>query len=77
MNTIAGLEEVTSGQPLLAGEDVTYRSPKDRDIAMVFQSYALYPTMNVSRNISFGLEMRVFRELSATNVFRSIIAITN
>ena len=58
MNTIAGLEEVTSGQLLLAGEDVTYRSPKDRDIAMVFQSYALYPTMNVSRNISFGLEMR-------------------
>ena len=58
MNTIAGLEEVTSGQLLLAGEDVTDRSPKDRDIAMVFQSYALYPTMNVARNISFGLEMR-------------------
>ncbi|MDG1157157.1 MAG: sn-glycerol-3-phosphate ABC transporter ATP-binding protein UgpC [Litorivicinaceae bacterium] len=58
MNTIAGLEEVTTGQLLLAGEDVTERSPKDRDIAMVFQSYALYPTMNVARNISFGLEMR-------------------
>lgn len=58
MNTIAGLEEVTAGQLLLAGEDVTERSPKDRDIAMVFQSYALYPTMNVARNISFGLEMR-------------------
>ena len=58
MNTIAGLEEVTTGQLLLAGEDVTERSPKDRDIAMVFQSYALYPTMNVGRNISFGLEMR-------------------
>jgi multiple sugar transport system ATP-binding protein len=43
---------------LLANEDVTDRSPKDRDIAMVFQSYALYPTMNVARNISFGLEMR-------------------
>jgi len=58
MNTIAGLEEVTTGQLLLEGEDVTERSPKDRDIAMVFQSYALYPTMNVARNISFGLEMR-------------------
>ena len=58
MNTIAGLEEVSSGQLLLADEDVTDRSPKDRDIAMVFQSYALYPTMNVARNISFGLEMR-------------------
>ena len=58
MNTIAGLEDVSSGQLLLANEDVTDRSPKDRDIAMVFQSYALYPTMNVARNISFGLEMR-------------------
>jgi multiple sugar transport system ATP-binding protein len=58
MNTIAGLEEVTTGQLLLAGEDITERSPKDRDIAMVFQSYALYPTMNVARNVSFGLEMR-------------------
>ena len=58
MNAIAGLEEVTSGQLFLAGEDVTKLSPKDRDIAMVFQSYALYPTMNVGRNISFVLEMR-------------------
>ena len=58
MNAIAGLEEVTSGQLFLAGEDVTKLSPKYRDIAMVFQSYALYPTMNVGRNISFGLEMR-------------------
>ena len=58
MNTIAGLEDVSSGQLLLEGQDATHRSPKDRDIAMVFQSYALYPTMNVARNISFGLEMR-------------------
>jgi len=58
MNTIAGLEDVSSGQLLLEGQDMTHRSPKDRDIAMVFQSYALYPTMNVARNISFGLEMR-------------------
>ena len=58
MNMIAGLESVTSGELLMAGKDVTHQSPKDRDIAMVFQSYALYPTMNVARNISFGLEMR-------------------
>lgn len=58
MNIIAGLEEATSGSLQLGGEDVTEASPKDRDIAMVFQSYALYPTMNVARNISFGLEMR-------------------
>ena len=48
MNTIAGLEEVTTGQLLLAGEDVTERSPKDRDIAMVFQNYALFPHMSVA-----------------------------
>lgn len=58
MNIIAGLEESTSGKLELGGVDVTTAPPKDRDIAMVFQSYALYPTMNVARNISFGLEMR-------------------
>lgn len=58
MNIIAGLEDATTGRLELAGRDVTDVSPKDRDIAMVFQSYALYPTMNVARNISFGLEMR-------------------
>ncbi len=58
MNTVAGLEDVTSGQINIAGRDVTNLSPKNRDIAMVFQSYALYPTMDVRRNISFGLEMR-------------------
>ena len=58
MNSIAGLEEVTSGDILIDGANVTSLSPKERDIAMVFQSYALYPTMSVSRNISFGLEMR-------------------
>ena len=58
MNIIAGLESITSGRLLLDNEDLTERSPRDRDIAMVFQSYALYPTMNVARNISFGLEMR-------------------
>ncbi|WLQ13919.1 sn-glycerol-3-phosphate ABC transporter ATP-binding protein UgpC [Hahella aquimaris] len=58
MNSIAGLEEITDGAILIGGEDVSGRSPKDRDIAMVFQSYALYPSMNVRDNIAFGLEMR-------------------
>ncbi|GAB3486669.1 ABC transporter ATP-binding protein [Marinomonas epiphytica] len=58
MNSIAGLEEVTEGHILIGDQDVTYTSPKDRDIAMVFQSYALYPNMTVAQNISFGLEMR-------------------
>jgi len=58
LNIIAGLEPVTSGQVLIGDKDVTYLSPKDRDIAMVFQSYALYPNMTIRKNISFGLEMR-------------------
>ncbi len=58
MNSIAGLEDITGGQILVDGQDVSGMSPKDRDIAMVFQSYALYPTMNVRDNIAFGLKMR-------------------
>lgn len=58
LNCIAGLEEVTSGDILLGDDNVTYAAPKDRDIAMVFQSYALYPNMNVRKNIAFGLEIR-------------------
>ena len=58
MNSIAGLETVTEGRILIGGEDVTLANPKDRDIAMVFQSYALYPNMTVRGNISFGLEVR-------------------
>jgi multiple sugar transport system ATP-binding protein len=58
LSMIAGLDSPTSGQILLADRDVTYAPPKDRDIAMVFQSYALYPNMNVAQNIAFGLEMR-------------------
>lgn len=58
MNCIAGLEEITGGEIRLDGADISDASPKDRDIAMVFQSYALYPTMTVQENIAFGLRMR-------------------
>jgi multiple sugar transport system ATP-binding protein len=58
LNIIAGLDVPTSGTVHIAGRDVTNALPKDRDIAMVFQSYALYPNMNVAQNIAFGLEMR-------------------
>ncbi|MDE0304651.1 MAG: ABC transporter ATP-binding protein [Albidovulum sp.] len=56
LNCIAGLEESTSGRIVINGRDVTDEEPSDRNIAMVFQSYALYPTMNVARNIGFSLE---------------------
>ncbi len=58
LNMIAGLETVTSGSIHIGDRDVTQLAPKDRDIAMVFQSYALYPNMTVAKNISFGMEIR-------------------
>jgi multiple sugar transport system ATP-binding protein len=58
LNIIAGLEEPTDGELLIAGTNVIGMPPSRRDIAMVFQSYALYPTMTVEDNIGFALEMR-------------------
>ncbi len=58
LNCIAGLEEITSGSLHIGGREVTQEPPKDRDIAMVFQSYALYPTMTVGENIGFGMKIR-------------------
>ncbi len=58
LSMIAGLDVPTSGTISIGERDVTYLPSKDRDIAMVFQSYALYPNMTVAENIAFGLEMR-------------------
>jgi iron(III) transport system ATP-binding protein len=54
LRLIAGLEIATSGQILLGGEDVTLRSAADRDVSMVFQSYALFPHMSVFENVAYG-----------------------
>ncbi|MBN1799685.1 MAG: sn-glycerol-3-phosphate ABC transporter ATP-binding protein UgpC [Spirochaetales bacterium] len=58
LNLIAGLETITSGEIKIGDRVVNNVKPKDRDIAMVFQSYALYPSMNVRKNLAFGLETR-------------------
>jgi multiple sugar transport system ATP-binding protein len=58
MNIIAGLEEPTGGLLKLDGKDITHVAPAERNISMVFQSYALYPNMTVARNIEFPLQMR-------------------
>ena len=58
LRMVAGLEEATSGHILFDGIDVTDLPPKERDIAMVFQNYALYPHMNVYDNMAFGLKLR-------------------
>jgi multiple sugar transport system ATP-binding protein len=58
LNIIAGLEQPSEGELRIAGKNVVGVAPAQRDIAMVFQSYALYPTMSVAENIGFALEMR-------------------
>jgi multiple sugar transport system ATP-binding protein len=58
LRMIAGLEDVTAGRILIDGVDVTDLAPRKRDIAMVFQTYALYPHMNVRQNIGYGLKVR-------------------
>ena len=58
LNTIAGLEPITSGEIAIKGRSIAGLPPSQRDIAMVFQSYALYPNMTVAGNIAFGMEIR-------------------
>ncbi len=76
LNLIAGLLTPTSGEILIDGRRVNEVHPKDRDIAMVFQSYALYPNLTVVRNIGFGLEMRgvarAARQAAAAKVARML-----
>jgi multiple sugar transport system ATP-binding protein len=57
LRMLAGLEEVTSGRIMIGDRDVTHLPPKERDIAMVFQNYALYPHMSVAENMAFSLKM--------------------
>src|SRR6187399_2474248 len=58
LRMIAGLEEITAGEIQIGGIRVNELEPKDRDIAMVFQSYALYPHMTVAGNMSYSLRLR-------------------
>ena len=58
LRMIAGLEQVSSGRVILGDEDVTDRAPRERDMAMVFQNYALYPHMTVGENLGFALKLR-------------------
>ena len=60
LRMVAGLEEITEGKLYIDGEVVNDKSPKDRDIAMVFQNYALYPHMTVYDNMAFGLKLRKY-----------------
>jgi multiple sugar transport system ATP-binding protein len=66
LNMIAGLEDITSGELRIGGERVNEKAPKDRDIAMVFQSYALYPHMTVRQNIAFPLTLAKMKKAEIT-----------
>src|ERR671925_1253167 len=62
LRMVAGLEDITEGEVRIAGRVVNDLPPKDRDVAMVFQSYALYPHMSVYDNMAFGLKLRDVRK---------------
>src|SRR5256885_6837846 len=65
LRMVAGLEEITSGDIRVGGQIVNDLEPPDRDIAMVFQNYALYPHMSVEQNIGFPLRMQRMKKLEA------------
>src|SRR5665647_2976888 len=62
LRMVAGLEEITEGELYIGDKLMNDVAPKDRDIAMVFQNYALYPHMNVYQNMAFGLKLRKFKK---------------
>ena len=77
LRLIAGLEEVTSGQVFIDDQDMTDADPGDRDIAMVFQNYALYPTMTVKENIEFGLINKKVPKQEREDLINEITEIVN
>ncbi len=78
LNCIAGLTDITSGQIWIRDPNVTWEEPKDRGIGMVFQSYALYPTMTVEGNLSFGLRIAgMAKEEIAKRVDRAAADLAN
>jgi multiple sugar transport system ATP-binding protein len=72
LNCIAGLDSISGGRIAIGGRDVTEVPPRDRDIAMVFQSYALYPTMTVGENIAFGMKVRHVPKATQTEKVREV-----
>lgn len=80
LRMVAGLEEITKGEIYIDDKFVNNVAPKDRDIAMVFQNYALYPHMTVRKNMGFGLKLRKFPKVEINkrvNEAAEILGITN
>jgi len=72
LRMIAGLEEITSGEIFIGDVLVNYLPPRDREIAMVFQDYALYPHMTVEENMSFGLRLRIFLKMKSPSGLKKL-----
>lgn len=77
LRCLAGLEEVTSGQILLDGKDITHLEPQKRGIGMVFQQYSLFPNMNVFENIAFGLRLAKIDNQTIQNKVMEAIELVN
>src|SRR6266481_1486382 len=77
LRMIAGLEEITSGEIWIGNQLVNGVPPKDRDIAMVFQSYALYPHMTAYNNMAFGLKLRGYKKKDIDGRVRESAEILN
>lgn len=75
LRCLAGLEELSDGEILLDGEDITDKEPKDRNIGMVFQQYSLFPNMTVEENIAFGLKLKKLDQRVITEKVEAIIKI--
>ncbi|EHM09222.1 ABC-type spermidine/putrescine transport system, ATPase component [Thermanaerovibrio velox DSM 12556] len=74
LRCVAGLEDVLSGSIKLADRDITFLPPKDRNVGMVFQSYALFPNLSVFQNVAFGLSARGFKGPALRRKVREAIA---
>ena len=73
LRIISGLEEPTSGNLFINEEDVTFEEPKDRNIAMVFQNYALYPHMTVYKNIEYGLKIKKVPKQKREEIIQNVL----
>ncbi len=72
LRMVAGLEEISEGELYIGGRLVNDVAPKDRDIAMVFQNYALYPHMTVFENMAFGLKLRKLQRTKSRSVLQKL-----
>src|SRR5918999_1113514 len=75
LRAVAGLERLTAGRILLDGEDVSEKTPKERNVAMVFQSYSLYPHMTVYDNIAFGIQAHRLKKKEVDRRVREVAAL--